>query len=38
MKPDWVIRSLGKRPLDVLELIVETFGRIQVDDGFDDWV
>jgi RecB family endonuclease NucS len=38
VNPDRVIRSLGKLPQDVLEVIVETFDRIQADDGFDEWV
>jgi mRNA-degrading endonuclease toxin of MazEF toxin-antitoxin module len=37
VKPDKVIRSLGRMPQDLLEVIVEAFDKIQADPDFDDW-
>jgi hypothetical protein len=38
VKQDRVIRSRGRMPQDLLEVIVETFDRIQADSTFDDWI
>ncbi len=38
VKQERVIRSRGRMPQDLLEVIVETFDRIQADPAFNDWI
>lgn len=37
VKQSRVIRSLGHLPIDLLEVIIDTFDRIQADPAFNDW-
>jgi hypothetical protein len=37
VRQDKVIRTLGRMPDDLLEIIVDTFDRIQADPKFTDW-